>query len=86
MTTSTSVLSAPLVRCPGHTEAVLAVQFSPDGRHLASGSGDTTVRFWDLATQTPLRTGKVRQNRRLSMLLPRLWSSGSPVPREGAPG
>ena len=38
---------------------MLAVQFSPDGRHLASGSGDTTVRFWDLATQTPLRTGKV---------------------------
>ena len=22
-------------------------------RHLASGSGDTTVRFWDLSTETP---------------------------------
>lgn len=32
-------------------EAVLSVNFSPDGHHLASGSGDTTVRFWDLNTQ-----------------------------------
>ncbi len=23
-------------------------------RQLASGSGDTTVRFWDLTTETPL--------------------------------
>jgi ribosome assembly protein 4 len=37
----------------GHAEAVLTVQFSPDGRYLASGSGDTTVRFWDISTETP---------------------------------
>ena len=42
----------------GHTEAVIAVSFSPDGKSLASGSGDTTVRFWDLSTQTPLFTCK----------------------------
>lgn len=40
----------------GHTEAVLSVSFSPDGQNLASGSGDTTVRLWDLNTQTPLFT------------------------------
>jgi ribosome assembly protein 4 len=40
----------------GHTEAVLSVAFSPDGKALASGSGDTTVRIWDLATETPLFT------------------------------
>ena len=42
----------------GHTEAVIAVSFSPDGRQLASGSGDTTVRFWDIYTETPLHTCK----------------------------
>ena len=41
---------------PGHAEAVLSVNFSPDGRRLASGSGDSSVRFWDLATQTPQHT------------------------------
>lgn len=53
----------PVSRCtasmPGHAEAVLAVSFSPDGRHLASGSGDTTVRFWDLNTQLPQHTCQV---------------------------
>lgn len=41
---------------PGHAEAVVSIQFSPDGRHLASGSGDTTIRLWDLTTETPLYT------------------------------
>lgn len=40
----------------GHKEAVISVAFSPDGKHLASGSGDTTVRFWDIHTQTPYYT------------------------------
>ncbi|CAG0881172.1 unnamed protein product [Darwinula stevensoni] len=50
----------PVTRCtsslPGHAEAVISVCFSPDSRGLASGSGDTTVRFWDLSTQTPFFT------------------------------
>ena len=40
----------------GHSEAVLSVAFSPDGSMLASGSGDCTVRVWDLNTETPLFT------------------------------
>lgn len=40
----------------GHSEAILTVAFSPDGQRLASGSGDTTVRLWDLNTECPQQT------------------------------
>jgi len=47
----------PVSRCtssmPGHGDTVIVTQFSPNAQYLASGSGDKTVRFWDLATETP---------------------------------
>jgi ribosome assembly protein 4 len=46
----------------GHTEAILSVAFSPNGNHLATGSGDTTVRLWDLNTETPHHTLKGHVN------------------------
>lgn len=56
----------PVSRCtdtlPGHTEAVLHVSYAPDGRMLASGGGDTTVRFWDINTATPKFTCRGHKN------------------------
>ncbi|XP_074640596.1 notchless protein homolog 1-like [Tubulanus polymorphus] len=46
----------------GHAEAVISVAFSPSGSYLASGSGDTTVRFWDVNTETPHHTCKGHKN------------------------
>jgi len=36
----------------GHTEGVLALRFTVDGKTLISGSMDKSVRFWDVATGT----------------------------------
>lgn len=51
----------------GHSEAILSVCFSPDGQILASGSGDTTVRLWDMKTSTPFAELKGHTNWVLSV-------------------
>ena len=49
----------------GHTNTVLAVAFSPDGKQVLTGSRDNTARLWDAATGHELRvflghTGAIR--------------------------
>ena len=37
----------------GHRREVYAVEFSPDGKTIVSGSGDRTLRLWDLTAPSP---------------------------------
>ncbi|BCM88445.1 hypothetical protein IAD21_00276 [Abditibacteriota bacterium] len=40
----------------GHSSMVETVAYSPDGRELASGSSDNTIKLWDVQTGLLLRT------------------------------
>ncbi len=40
--------STVLATYSGHMEAVFSVAFSPDGKRLASGARDRSIRLWNL--------------------------------------
>lgn len=43
-----------LAELTGHEDGVWSLAFSPNGRWLASGSSDKTVRIWDVITRQSL--------------------------------
>ncbi|VEL21021.1 unnamed protein product, partial [Protopolystoma xenopodis] len=77
----------PVTRCssslPGHTGAILVALFSPDARILATGSGDASVRFWDLTTE--LASATCSEAHRAPVLC-LAWSPDSIVLASGCQG
>jgi WD40 repeat protein len=69
----------------GHTGAVLAVAFSPDGKRVLTGSRDRTAGLWDAATgrgRDP--RGTHRLSRRLRLLARRQPCSHRLLRQNGA--
>ncbi|KAI9146104.1 WD40-repeat-containing domain protein [Paraphysoderma sedebokerense] len=64
----------PKTDLKGHTGAVYAIQFSPCGKFLASGSFDKTVRIWDMATSPKELNALKRHTLNVSDLC---WSNDS---------
>jgi energy-coupling factor transporter ATP-binding protein EcfA2 len=46
----------------GHHSTVNSVNFSPDGKTLVSGSGDNTIKLWNVETGKEIRTLKGHDN------------------------
>jgi WD40 repeat protein len=46
----TTRIDKPYSPITGHTGTVFSVAWSPDGKRIASGSGDHTVKVWDAST------------------------------------
>src|SRR5512145_760565 len=53
---ASSSIKPELVIQAGHTKPINTVAFSPDGRWLASGGKDDTIKIWDTSTGYVLRT------------------------------
>ncbi|WP_163664561.1 NB-ARC domain-containing protein [Adonisia turfae] len=47
----------------GHINWIWSLAFSPNGKYLASGSGDATIRIWDINQQKCLHTFNDHTNR-----------------------
>ncbi|MFK5970008.1 MAG: PKD domain-containing protein [Candidatus Marithrix sp.] len=48
------IVTEPIRIFNGHTDWVESVAFSPDGKYILSGSGDNTLKLWDVSTGTEI--------------------------------
>ena len=53
-----NIVYQPIMTLLGHSRWVNSVAYSPDGRRIASGSDDTSLRVWDTELGTCLATFK----------------------------
>jgi WD40 repeat protein len=64
---------APTWDLEGHTDAIVSVEFSADGRRLVTGSNDRTTKIWDVNTGARLQ----------DLDGPELWSRFAHFSRDG---
>ena len=64
----TTAQKAGLVVQSGHASAINMIVFSPDGKLLASGSSDASIKLWEVSTGQVLRT-LVGQNPKISSIV-----------------
>jgi WD40 repeat protein len=57
----------------GHSGWVTTIAFSPDGKRLASGSWDQTVKLWELSTGQQLSTSKMKEIQALAFSRDGRW-------------
>ena len=55
-----TITGQELVAFKAHSNAVVAVAFSPDGKILATGSRDTTVKLWYAAPENEVALERKR--------------------------
>ena len=49
-------ISLPIATLSGHSDSVLSISFSPDGKTVVSGSLDNTTKLWDVANKKEITT------------------------------
>lgn len=68
----------------GHAETVEAVAVSPDGKFIATGSFDKTVKLWDQATGKELRTYGGEQGHKGQVMCVAFSAKGDQIATSGA--